>query len=151
LLSNGFKTNESDKCIYYKSFYDVHVIICLYVDDLLIFGSNIDVINTTKTLLKNNFDMKDLGEANVILGMKITRTSNGIFIDQSHYIEKILKEYKYFDYKPVNTPFDLSVHLFPTKHENDIYNQKEYASIIGSLRYATDCTSPDIAYAMWEF
>jgi hypothetical protein len=91
LLSNGFKTNESDKCIYYKSFDDAHVIICLYVDDLLIFGSNIDVINTTKALLKNNFDMEDLGEANVILGMKITRTSNGIFIDQSHYIEKILK------------------------------------------------------------
>jgi hypothetical protein len=148
LLSNGFKTNESDKCIYYKSFDDAHVIICLYVDDLLIFGSNIDVINTTKTLLKNNFDMKDLGEANVILGMKITRTSNGIFIDQFHYIEKILKKYKFFDYKPVNTPFDPSVHLFPTKHENYIYNQKEYASIIGSLRYATDCTRPDIAYAV---
>jgi hypothetical protein len=73
LLSNGFKTNESDKCIYYKSFDDAHVIICLYADDLLIFGSNIDIINTTKILLKNNFDMKNLGEANVILGMKITR------------------------------------------------------------------------------
>ena len=89
-ISNGFKTNESDKCIYYKSFDDAHVIICLYVDDLFIFGSNIDVINTTKILLNNNFDMKDLGEANVILNMKIIRVSNGIFIDQSHYIEKIL-------------------------------------------------------------
>ena len=41
-----------------------------------------------------------------------------------------------------------SVHLFPTKDENDIHNQKEYASIIGSLRYATDYTRPDIAYAV---
>jgi len=40
------------------------------------------------------------------------------------------------------------VHLFPTKDEIDIYNQKEYASIIGSLRYVTDCTRPDIAYAV---
>ena len=40
------------------------------------------------------------------------------------------------------------MHLFPTKDENDIYNQKEYASIIGSLRYATDCTRPDIAYTL---
>jgi len=47
-----------------------------------------DIINVAKMLLKNNFDMKDLGEANVILGMKISRTSNGIFVDQSHYIEK---------------------------------------------------------------
>ena len=42
----------------------------------------------------------------MILGMKITKASNGIFIDQSHYIEKILKKYKYFDYKPVNTSLD---------------------------------------------
>ena len=74
LLSNGFKTNENDKCIYYKTFEDVHVIIFLYVDDLLIFGHNMDIINVAKMLLKNNFDMKDLGEANVILGMKISRT-----------------------------------------------------------------------------
>jgi hypothetical protein len=38
--------------------------------------------------------------------------------------------------------------LFPVKNDNDIINQKEYASIIGSLRYATDCTRPDIAYAV---
>jgi len=51
-----------------------------------------DIINAAKMLLKNNFDMKDLGEANVILGMKISRTSNGIFVEQSNYIEKILKK-----------------------------------------------------------
>ena len=40
------------------------------------------------------------------------------------------------------------MHLFPNKDENDIYNQKEYANIIGSLRYATDCTGPNIACAI---
>jgi hypothetical protein len=94
LLSNGFKTNESDKCIYYKSFDDAHVIICLYVDDLLIFGSNIDVINTTKTRLKNNFDMKDLGEANVILGMRGILLNNLIFkkILQKYTVLKLMRE-----------------------------------------------------------
>ena len=66
--------------------------------------------------------MKDLGEANVILGMKISGTSNGIFVDQSHYIGKILKKYNYYDCKPAGIPFDFNVHLFPTKDENDIYN-----------------------------
>ena len=148
VLTNGFRSNESDKCIYYKSFGDSHVIICLYVDDLLIFGTNMQVIEVTKALLKSNFEMKDLGEANVILGMKITKNSEGIFIDQSHYIEKIFKKYNYFDCKPVCTPFDSHVCLFPTKNDSDVINQKEYASIIGSLRYATDCTRPDIAYAV---
>ena len=50
-----------------------HVIVSLYVDDLLIFGSNLHVINETKNMLRSHFDMKDLGEANFILGMKITK------------------------------------------------------------------------------
>ncbi|KAA0042336.1 putative Polyprotein [Cucumis melo var. makuwa] len=90
--------------------------------------------------------MKDLGEADVILDIKITRTENGISLDQSHYIEKILKKYNYFDSKSACTPYDSSVKLF--KNTGDNVNQYEYASIIGSLRYAADCTRPDIAYAV---
>ena len=57
---------------------------CLYVDGLLIFGSNIRVVNYIKPLLHaNNFDMKDLGEAKVILGINITRFEKGISLDQS--------------------------------------------------------------------
>lgn len=122
------------------------VIVCLYVDDLLIFGSNLSVVNETKGMLSSNFDMKDLGEASAILGIKITRTSSGICLDQSHYIEKILRKYEYFDCKPACTPFDPNVKLF--KNTGESVRQSEYASIIGSLRYATDCTRPDIAYAV---
>ena len=75
----------------YKSWNNSHVIICLYVDDLLIFGSNMNV-NEAKNVLRGHFDTKDLGEANFILGIKITRTCEGIFLDQSHYVEKILKK-----------------------------------------------------------
>ena len=46
------------------------------------------------------------------------------------------------------TLFDSSVHLFSVNNDNDVVNQKEYASIIDSLWYATDCTKPDIAYAV---
>ncbi len=148
MIQNGYKSNECDKCIYYKYWNNSHVIISLYVDDLLIFCSNMHVIEETKNVLKSNFDMKDLGEANVILGMKITKTCDGIFLDQSHYVEKILRKFNHVDRKHVATPFDSSIHLFPVKSEKDVINQKEYASIIGSLRYATDCTRPDIAYAV---
>ncbi|CAL8174662.1 unnamed protein product [Prunus armeniaca] len=90
--------------------------------------------------------MKDLGDANVILGIKITRSEKGFSLDQSHYIEKIHKKYNYFDYKPACTPYDPSVKLF--KNIGDTVRQTEYVSIIGSLRYATDCTRPNIAYAV---
>ena len=90
-IENGYKSNESDKCIYYKTWENSHIIISLYVDDLLIFGSNLHVINETKNILRSHFDMKNLGEANFILGMKITKTCGEIFLNQSHYNEKILK------------------------------------------------------------
>ena len=148
MIENGYKSNECDKCIYYKTWENSHVIISLYVDDLLILGSNLHVINEIENILRSHFDMKDLGETNFILGMKITKTCDGIYLKQSHYIEKILKKYNYHDCKHVVTPFDSSVHLFPINNDNDIVNQKEYASIIGSLQYATDCTRLDIAYAV---
>ena len=141
-----FKVNESDKCIYYKTKGRLCIIVCLYVDDMLIFRSNLHVINDVKSMLSANFNLKELGEADVILGIKITGTENGISLDQSHNIEKIVKKYNYFDSKPACTPYDSSVKLF--KNTGDNVNQYEYASIIGSLRYAADCTRPDIAYAV---
>ena len=92
--------------------------------------------------------MKDLSEANFILGMKITKTFDGIYLDQSHYVEKILRKYNFHDHKSVATPFDSSVHLFPVNYDDEIFNQKDYASIIGSLRYATNCTRLDIGYVV---
>ena len=52
------------------------------------------------------------------------------------------------DCKHVATPFDASIHLFVVTNENEVINQKEYASMISSLRYATNCTRPNIAYAI---
>ncbi|CAJ2658083.1 unnamed protein product [Trifolium pratense] len=135
MILNGFRLNESDKCIYYKCDGNICTIICLYVDDMLIFGSNLSAINNVKSLLSNNFDMKDLGEASVILGIKITRSEKGISLDQSHYVEKILKKYGYFNCKPACTPYDPSVKLF--KNTGDSVRQTEYASIIGSLRFTS--------------
>ena len=63
-------------------------------------------------------------------------------------LRKFLKKYNFHDCKHVATPFDSSAHLFPVKSENDLINQKEYSSIIGSLRYVNNCTRPDIAYAV---
>ena len=70
-----------------------------------------------KNVLKSHFDMKDLGEANFILGMKITKTCDGIFLNQSHYVEKILRKYNFHDHKSVAAPFDSSVHLFPMSND----------------------------------
>ena len=58
MMSNGFKINECDKCVYIKGTPDAYVIVCLYVNDMLIIGSINDLIVKTKNMLKKNFDMK---------------------------------------------------------------------------------------------
>ena len=55
------------------------------------FGINIDVINEVKSFLSKSFDMKDLGEADVILNIKLVKVENGITLSQSHYVEKGLE------------------------------------------------------------
>ena len=60
----------------------------------------------------------------------------------------MLRKYNFHDHKSVATPFDSSVHLFLMNNDDGIFNQKDYASIIGSLRYATDYTRHDIAYVV---
>ena len=92
-ICNGFSFNDVDKCISNKVENNSCIIIFLYVDDMLIFGTNLQVVINTKSFLRLKFDMKDLGEAEVILGIKITRTLNGLNLSQEHYIEKILKRF----------------------------------------------------------
>ena len=99
-------------------------------------------------MIKSHFDRKDLSEANFILGMRITKTCDRIFLDQSHYVGKVLRKYNFHGHKSVATPFDSNVHLFPMNNDEEIYNQKDNASINGNLRYATDCTILDITYVV---
>ena len=80
MIDNGFKTNKCVKCIYHNSWNNSHVIIYLYVDDLLIFGSNMNVISETKNILKSHFNKKYLGAANFIQGIKITRACDEFFL-----------------------------------------------------------------------
>ena len=60
--------------MYVKQFDDNgYVILCLYLDDILIFGSNMHLINDVKSFLSRNFYMKDFGCVDVILGIKLIK------------------------------------------------------------------------------
>ena len=119
---------------------------CLYVDDILIFGTNIDAINEVKSFLSKSFDMKDLGEADVILNIKLIKGENGITLSQSHYVEKILSRFGYVDSKPSPTPYDASVIL--RKNKKIAKDQLRYSQMIGSLMYLASTTRPDISFAV---
>lgn len=69
------------------------VILCLYVNDMLIVGNDDKMVRFTKNMLKSSFDMKDKGPKVFILGTKFWRTSNKIILSQSHYVDKILENF----------------------------------------------------------
>ncbi|KAK3021093.1 hypothetical protein RJ639_046114 [Escallonia herrerae] len=75
------------------------VIICLYVDDLLIFGTNLEGIFETKEYLNSRFKMKDLNEVDTILGIKVKKHSGGYALSQSQYIEKMLLKFQHLGIK----------------------------------------------------
>nr|GEV74294.1 hypothetical protein [Tanacetum cinerariifolium] len=96
VLSNGYLLNQADKCVY--SNFDESgkgVIICLYVDDMLILGTGKVQVDLTKEFLRSKFSVKDMGGADVILYIKSKHKSNRITISQSHYIEKAMSQLKY--------------------------------------------------------
>ena len=72
---------------------------------------NLEVIIETKIFLYSNFDMKDLGVANVILGIKLIKLDNEFILTQSHYVENLLKRFNYYEVKLVLTPYDPNQHL----------------------------------------
>ena len=92
--------NEADKCVYYR-YGGGGVILCLYVDGILIFGSSLKVIKEVKGFLTNNFEMKDLEEADVILNIKLLREGDGgVTLLQSHYVENMLNRFGFSDCEP---------------------------------------------------
>lgn len=130
ILFNGFKHNSADKFIYSKFTQDYGVIVCLYVDDLLIFGTNITGIVETKIYPTANFKMKDLQEVDTILGIKVKKHSDGYALRQSHYIDKVLPKYFHLGIKEANTPYDSSSKL--AENFGRVIAQIEYAGVIAT-------------------
>ena len=94
-------------------------------------------------MLASKFDMKDLGVADVILGIKILKTPNGLALFQTHYIQKIIEKFKLLNFKRAKTSIDVNLHLAKNKGESQ--SQLDYASVLGSLMYVMNCTRPNIA------
>ena len=146
MITNGFRINECDKCVYIKDIENGYVILCLYVDDILIVGNDDKIIKSTKNMLNSRFYMKDIGLADVILEIKITRISDGLILSQSHYVDKILEKFNKDDSGVARTPLDNNLHL--SKNRRDGISQIEYSRVIGSLMYLMSCTRLDIAYTV---
>ena len=125
------------------------------MDDILLASNSSDMMKETKFYLGSKFEMKDIGPANYVLGIRISRDRDSklIYLDQENYLEKVLKKFKMEDYRPVSTPVSkgtiLNKIMCPTnKIELEEMIVVPYAQAVGSLMYAMTSTRPDICYAV---
>ncbi|WVY90763.1 hypothetical protein V8G54_036277 [Vigna mungo] len=147
LVRLGFQKCTVEFGIYTKSSRQQGMLlICFYVDDLLITGDSMDEIERLKRRMKEEYEMTDLGSLSYFLGLEWLQTTNGVYLHQKRYINEVLKRFKMEKCNsttiPVMTNLRLTDHLEEKKVDATLYKQ-----IVGSLRYI--CNSrPDISYGV---
>ena len=83
----------------------------------------------------------------LFLGIKITKTSYGLILSQSHYVDNILGKFDKDNSSIARTPVDVTLHL--SKNKGESVSQVEYSKVIGiELMYLMSCIKPNIAYAV---
>ncbi|GAU50018.1 hypothetical protein TSUD_331710 [Trifolium subterraneum] len=143
----GFSKCVTEHGVYVKNCAEKGtIILCLYVDDLLITGSNEAHIREFKVDMMREFEMTDLGHISYFLGIEFQRTSEGLILHQKKYASEILKRFEMDQCNPALTPSEPRLQLSRETEEKDV-DSTEYRRLVGSLRYLCN-TRPDIAYSV---
>ena len=106
ITSYGFVGNVVDQCIYNKFSGSKFIFLVLYVDDILLASSDMNLLYDTKKFLSRNFEMKDLGIASFVLGIQIHRDRSRCMLglSQEAYIDRVLSRFDMKDCAPGDTP-----------------------------------------------
>ena len=154
LIDLGFRPAHSDSCVYVMQGGDVVMYLLVYVDDLLLVANDTARLDSVKAQLSSRFEMKDMGEAQFILGVQIRRdrANRRLYLSQAEYVRTVLERFNMLDCKPVASPMATGVKLLKagpadTSDGGDM-RDTPYASAVGALMYAALVTRPDIAFAV---
>ncbi|MBW0462470.1 hypothetical protein O181_002185 [Austropuccinia psidii MF-1] len=143
----GFKAAISDPCVFHCSSHSP-IWLFIHVDDIGVFGKD---LTKFKQEIEQEFNTKLLGQAELMLGIKIYQNSDHIGLSQEHYVNSLLELYGMSDCRSVATPLIPNEHLETPSQEEAMEFKKlntNYRSAIGSLSYISTATRPDISYAV---
>ena len=154
MLSLGFRSSEAEPSLYYKYISSGLVLVPFYVDDGLIVGTASPEFEETVQDILKLFKSKDMGEAEKFVGFKITRDrlNHTLMLSQAVYAQEVVDRFLPFaDNKhprrccPIDPSESLARDDGSPLLDTKIY---KYASLIGALLYLTNCTRPDLAFAV---
>lgn len=155
LIKCGFRTHDCCPCLFVKRSGAEIAIIGIYVDDIVMVGTDAAVA-AAMTALKTEFKVKDMGLLSYCLGLQVSQTSTGVMLHQSNYIEKMLKR---FNMREVSKATKTPMVVRSLRPESDIFGPRRgservldekypYKEAIGALLYLANCSRPDIAFAI---
>jgi hypothetical protein len=136
--------------IFYNKKDNIYIIV--YVDDLLIIGENLKLINYLKIELSKYLDLTDLGDVKYFLGLEIIRNreKRSIILKQSKYIDNILTKFSKKNLNPISTPMEPGLKLNKNLEKAEEKEIKLYQQYIGSLIFLTTRTRPDLAFSVYN-
>lgn len=142
----GFKSSPYDSALFIRTTEHRTTLLLLYVDDIIITGSDITGIRDVKDFLHRQFKMKDLGFLKYFLGLEVLFDSGGYHLSQVKYATDLIARAGLTDSKIAPSPLEQNVKL---RHSDGtpLSNPTLYRTLVGSLVYLT-VTRPDIAFAV---
>lgn len=145
MIKIGFKSSKCDPCVYIRE----SLVVAVYVDDFLIFYTNVSELDELRKQLHTHFRMKDIGMARSCLGININQGTNFIELDQSNYTQAVLERFNMMQCKPKGSPSELNLKLTKqmVDETNAIVGEVPYQEAVGCLLYLANATRPDISYA----
>ncbi|XP_019193104.1 PREDICTED: uncharacterized protein LOC109187371 [Ipomoea nil] len=148
LQKHGFQQLSADPSLFTKSSENSFTALLIYVDDILVAGTNSHHIVQLKKYLDKAFRIKDLGPLNYFLGIEAFKTMDGIYLCQRKYTLDILTESGFLESKPARTPAVTGLKL--NNSDGDLIdNPESYRRLVGKLLYLTN-TKPDISHAVQQ-
>lgn len=148
LKQHGFESSDADKCLFILNNGDItkNIYVILYVDDVIIITFEIERMNRFKEYLSDQFNMKDMNEAQFFLGIKISRQNGKMIMSQSAYLKSVLKRFAMNECNSISTP--LADKLNYKELNSDEHCDAPCRNLIGCLMYAMLCTRPDLCVAL---
>ena len=111
LVTNGFSCSRADQSLFVFHRDPCILYLLVYVDDLILTGSDTSVMSNFIAKLHAEFRIKDLGRLSYFLGLEATSLPQGLFLSQAKYDHDIVSRAGLFDAKPMTTPFATNTSL----------------------------------------
>ncbi|KAK1408428.1 hypothetical protein QVD17_40194 [Tagetes erecta] len=146
LMQLKFRRCELEQSVYTRVTNNKMIVLCVYVDDLLLTGNDLSEIDHFKQQMTQNFEMADMGLLCYYLGIEVSQSEDGIAIKQSAYAKKILELAGLKECNEVKIPMEPGLKLLTNEGGNEV-DPTMFRKLVGSLRYLT-YTRPDISYAV---